>query len=289
MDTLCERNAFGRQIRSFEEDLEIPGHRRRAGARRLHPRAVAGRVRRRGRDPGRGRRPPRRRAPGQHARDLVPPGDRGRDRACTSCSCGTSRVIVYFTRHGESVANVADRDDAGRAPTTPTACPSAAGSRRAGVGERLRGEGIEAIIASARTAARRRPRRRSARCSACRSRPTRTCTRCASPTPTRAASPRLRGHRPRSRGCRAPAPDHAEPGAESFDDILARVAACRSGSRRALTTSACCASRTGASCTSSSARAIFREEFAPRHLPGAVPDLARQHRHHDLRAPPRTT
>ncbi|MDA0163673.1 pyridoxal 5'-phosphate synthase glutaminase subunit PdxT [Solirubrobacter ginsenosidimutans] len=25
MDTLCERNAFGRQIRSFEEDLVIPG------------------------------------------------------------------------------------------------------------------------------------------------------------------------------------------------------------------------------------------------------------------------
>jgi 5'-phosphate synthase pdxT subunit len=25
MDTLCERNAFGRQIRSFEEDLRIPG------------------------------------------------------------------------------------------------------------------------------------------------------------------------------------------------------------------------------------------------------------------------
>jgi 5'-phosphate synthase pdxT subunit len=25
MDTLCERNAFGRQIRSFEADLEIPG------------------------------------------------------------------------------------------------------------------------------------------------------------------------------------------------------------------------------------------------------------------------
>jgi pyridoxal 5'-phosphate synthase pdxT subunit len=25
MDTVCERNAFGRQIRSFEEDLEIPG------------------------------------------------------------------------------------------------------------------------------------------------------------------------------------------------------------------------------------------------------------------------
>jgi 5'-phosphate synthase pdxT subunit len=25
MDTLCERNAFGRQIRSFEEDLSIPG------------------------------------------------------------------------------------------------------------------------------------------------------------------------------------------------------------------------------------------------------------------------
>jgi len=25
MDTVCERNAFGRQIRSFEADLEIPG------------------------------------------------------------------------------------------------------------------------------------------------------------------------------------------------------------------------------------------------------------------------
>ena len=25
MDTVCKRNAFGRQIRSFEEDLEIPG------------------------------------------------------------------------------------------------------------------------------------------------------------------------------------------------------------------------------------------------------------------------
>src|SRR4051794_31101231 len=25
MDTLCKRNAFGRQIRSFEEDLDIPG------------------------------------------------------------------------------------------------------------------------------------------------------------------------------------------------------------------------------------------------------------------------
>jgi 5'-phosphate synthase pdxT subunit len=25
MDTLCARNAFGRQIRSFEEDLDIPG------------------------------------------------------------------------------------------------------------------------------------------------------------------------------------------------------------------------------------------------------------------------
>ena len=25
MDTLCARNAFGRQVRSFEEDLEIPG------------------------------------------------------------------------------------------------------------------------------------------------------------------------------------------------------------------------------------------------------------------------
>ena len=79
MDTLCRRNAFGRQIRSFEEDLDIPGI-DGPPVRAVFIRApwlaeygdaveilaeVDGH--------------PGRRAPGQHARDLVPPGDRGRD------------------------------------------------------------------------------------------------------------------------------------------------------------------------------------------------------------------
>ena len=56
-------------------------------------------------------------------------------------------MIVYFTRHGESMANVADRamepepEDADRL--------SERGWEQArGVGQRLRGAGIEAIVAS---------------------------------------------------------------------------------------------------------------------------------------------
>ena len=40
LDILAERNAFGRQLRSFEADLEIEGVDRRPGSRGLHPRAV---------------------------------------------------------------------------------------------------------------------------------------------------------------------------------------------------------------------------------------------------------
>ncbi len=57
MDMLAERNAFGRQLRSFEADLEMDGHRGRAAAGRVHPRAVDRRARPRRGDPRRGRRP----------------------------------------------------------------------------------------------------------------------------------------------------------------------------------------------------------------------------------------
>ena len=40
MDIEARRNAFGRQVRSFEADIELDGHRRPAAARGLHPRAV---------------------------------------------------------------------------------------------------------------------------------------------------------------------------------------------------------------------------------------------------------
>ena len=85
---------------------------------------------------------------------------------------------------------------------TPTGCPSAAGSRRAGSAGGCRARGSRRS-SPARCAARRRPPRRSARCSACRSRPTRTCTRSASPTRstpgcrTRPSTPRWPGCRPR--------------------------------------------------------------------------------------------
>ena len=56
LDITVRRNAFGRQVDSFEGDLDFAGL-ERPGARDLHPRAVGrgGRRRRRGAGPGRGR------------------------------------------------------------------------------------------------------------------------------------------------------------------------------------------------------------------------------------------
>ena len=57
LDVTVRRNAFGRQVDSFEGDL-VHGRHRRAGARRLHPRALG----RGGRAGGRGAGARRRRA-----------------------------------------------------------------------------------------------------------------------------------------------------------------------------------------------------------------------------------
>ena len=46
LDVTVRRNAFGRQVDSFEADLDVDGRRRRPGARGVHPGAV-GRVGRR--------------------------------------------------------------------------------------------------------------------------------------------------------------------------------------------------------------------------------------------------
>ena len=48
LDITVRRNAFGRQVDSFEEEIHVDGA-RGAGARRLHPRTVGGVGRRRGR------------------------------------------------------------------------------------------------------------------------------------------------------------------------------------------------------------------------------------------------
>ena len=58
LDITVRRNAFGRQVDSFEEEIHLVGL-ERAGARRLHPGAVGGVGRCRGRGARLGRRPGR--------------------------------------------------------------------------------------------------------------------------------------------------------------------------------------------------------------------------------------
>ena len=75
-----ERNAFGRQLDSFETELAGAAPGRHAGPRGVHPRPrdrARGRRRRRPGDAA--RRADRRRARAERHRDLVPPGARGRD------------------------------------------------------------------------------------------------------------------------------------------------------------------------------------------------------------------
>jgi broad specificity phosphatase PhoE len=55
--------------------------------------------------------------------------------------------MIYFTRHGESVANVADRAREPR-PHDSDRLSERGWEQARGVGRRLRGEGIEAIVAS---------------------------------------------------------------------------------------------------------------------------------------------
>ena len=55
--------------------------------------------------------------------------------------------MIYFTRHGESVANLSDREGRPRPPDGDRLSDRGWEQAR-GVGERLRGEGIEVIVAS---------------------------------------------------------------------------------------------------------------------------------------------
>jgi probable phosphoglycerate mutase len=55
--------------------------------------------------------------------------------------------VIYFTRHGESVANVADRSGRPR-PEDADRLSERGWQQARGVGERLRGEGLELIVAS---------------------------------------------------------------------------------------------------------------------------------------------
>ena len=74
LDITVRRNAFGRQVDSFEGEVEVAGI-DGAGARGVHPRPVGGGGRDRGRGARDGRRPSGRGPPGAGAGHLVPPRD----------------------------------------------------------------------------------------------------------------------------------------------------------------------------------------------------------------------
>jgi broad specificity phosphatase PhoE len=171
-------------------------------------------------------------------------------------------LIVYFTRHGESVNNVADR----RLQVTPANGDSLSerGWEQArGVGERLRGEGIEAIIASPFGRAQETAQaiadvlgigyetdedlhevRQS--------------------DAYRAASPHYAGTGHISWMLDADL-EHAEPGAESFSAIVARVSRVRERLEARADERLLCVSHWGLLHFFAGAT-LFRDDFAPRHL-----------------------
>jgi broad specificity phosphatase PhoE len=173
-------------------------------------------------------------------------------------------VIVYFTRHGESVANVADRTMKPE-PEDGDRLSERGWEQARGVGERLRGEGIETILASPYG----RAQETAQAIGEVLGLPVQTdedLREVRQSDAYRAASPSYEGTGHVSWMPTAP-PDHAEPGAESFAQILARVAAVmgrledRIASERIL-----CVSHWGFIHYFLGA-AIFREDFSPAHIP----------------------
>jgi broad specificity phosphatase PhoE len=173
-------------------------------------------------------------------------------------------VIVYFTRHGESMANLADRGMQ-REPADADRLSERGWEQARGLGERLRGGGIETILASPLGRAQETaeaigdvlglpfgtdPDLYEVRQS----------------DAYRAASPEYAGTGHVSWMPDAP-PDYAEPGAESFHDILGRVTRVRDRlDARIESERVLCVSHWGFMHFFLGA-AIFREDFAPTHLP----------------------
>jgi broad specificity phosphatase PhoE len=173
-------------------------------------------------------------------------------------------VIVYFTRHGESVANVADRTMQAE-PEDADRLSERGWEQAKGLGKRLENEGIEAIVASPFGRAQETaqgigevlglthetdPDLYEVRQS----------------DAYRQASPHYEGTGHVSWMPEHP-PEHAEPGAESFAQIVGRVRRVQERlEARIFDERVLCVSHWGFLHFFLGA-AIFREAFSPQHLP----------------------
>ena len=128
--------------------------------------------------------------------------------------------MIYFTRHGESVANVADRTGRPR-PEDSDRLSERGWAQARGVGERLRGEGLELILASHY----RRARETAQAIADVLGLPVEIdedLHEVRQSDAYYAAAPHF-GETGTITWMPRAEPDHAEPGAESFNEIIARV------------------------------------------------------------------